>query len=56
MIELILEAQKALDNDDMKVYECVQAKIREKYLKEEAKLSNFTNYHACCNKLKNKKV
>lgn len=35
MKELILEAQKALDNGDMKAYECVQAKIREKYLSEE---------------------
>jgi len=34
MMELILEAQKALDNDDMKAYECVQAKMREEILKE----------------------
>lgn len=35
MKELILEAQNALDNGDMKAYEYVQAKMREEILKEE---------------------
>lgn len=34
MVELILEAQKALDRDDLEAYERLQEVIREKYLKE----------------------
>jgi len=34
MIELIMKAQKALDNDDLKEYERLQKVIRDKYLKE----------------------
>lgn len=38
MTELILQAQKALDSDDMEEYTRVQAKIREEILKEELNL------------------
>ena len=34
MKELIFEAQKALDKDDLKEYERLQKIIRDKYLKE----------------------
>lgn len=40
MMELIIEAQKALDKDDLKAYERVQNKIRELYLKEEGILND----------------
>ena len=38
MAELILEAQKALDKNDLKEYERLQKVIRDKYLEEEGLL------------------
>lgn len=35
MYELILQAQKALDEDNMEEYAKLQVKIRNKYLEEE---------------------
>lgn len=35
MIELILQAQQALDNDDLEVYTRIQEEVRKKYLEEE---------------------
>ena len=35
MIELILQAQKALDNDDLEAYTRIQEEVRKKYKEEE---------------------
>lgn len=35
MIELILKAQKALDEDNLQAYTRIQEEVRKKYLEEE---------------------
>lgn len=41
MAELILQAQKALDEDNLEAYERLQKVIRDKYLEEEGLLNEL---------------